>query len=264
MRLLGSVRNEYTSKQLRYERWTWQFCNAIVTNSPHLTRQLIQNARVPEARLITIANGVDLHRFSPPTEQDASPPYKLFLMVGRISLQKSPALLVEALGILKERNQLPRDVRALIIGQRFQDEAQAALDEAIERYALWDIVTQEAQTTQPEAFYRKAHSLVLPSMYEGLPNAVLEALASGCPVILSESANAAEIIQNGTTGWIFRTGNATDLAEKLCKALEISADSLRQMRDRCIDRSRDYSMDRMVHAYQELYASLRAQPRTET
>src|SRR5688500_7397935 len=187
LRLVGTVRNQESEKQLLYHRLSWRLCYKIICNSPHLQRDLIERAKIPEQKVSLILNGLDIDHFrqnpQPNLRQEIAPNARqLFVLVGRIGRQKSPHLLAQALGILKEQSQLPPDIAAVIVGEADTHPlhtTQHLLDEAIERFQLSDVVTQYPQTDQPEAYYHASDVTVLPSLYEGLPNVMLESLAVG-------------------------------------------------------------------------------------
>jgi glycosyltransferase involved in cell wall biosynthesis len=263
LRLIGSVRGEYSAKQLVYERLSWRFCACIVCNSPHLQRQLVEQARVPAHRVLEIPNGVDTDLFArnpdPALRQRIAPESRrIAIMIGRISKQKSPHLLAQALGQLKQDGSLPPQTRVFIIGEQEDPVIRAQLDEAVHRYGLEDVITVEGQTQTPQAYYHAADFTVLASLWEGLPNVALESLASGRPVLISEAANAAGIIEPGKTGWVVRTGDVAHLAATLRTVLELPDEALTTMRAACLRRSQDFSMNTMVHTYERLYERLGA------
>ncbi len=254
-RLIGSVQVEYTPKQLLYERLSGWLCGVIVVNSPHLAHQLTEIANLRPARVALIHNGVDLMRFSRPPENPALdlPAGRLAVMFGRVSRQKSPHILAQAIGILKARDLLPPNFRLILVGESEDRVVQAELDTVIRQHHLADQVIQHGRTAQPEAYYHAADFTVLPSLYEGLPNVMLESLAAGRPVLITEGANAAGVIQDGVTGWIARTGDADHLAEVLLRALHTDVES---MREACRATAAEFSMEKMVERYTALYERL--------
>ncbi len=257
VRLLGTIRNEYTPKQLRNERLTQRACTHIVCNSPHL-RQLLIEAGIPEQKLIVIQNGIDIKRFTMAGDSRRESGRTLLFM-GRISHQKSPHLIVEALGYLKQNRQLPENVRLLIVGPRHEDESQHLLDDAIHRHDLQGIVAQLPATDQPENFYHDCDVFVLPSLYEGLSNVLLEALAAGKPVIISDKANATGVVEHGMTGWIVRTGDQKHLARTIATVVALPEQHLEDMRSACQQRAAEFSVEQMVERYQHLYEHLTVQ-----
>lgn len=265
VRLIGSVETEYTPKQVLYERLSWRLCAAIICNSPHLQRQLIEQAHVPAERVAHIPNGVDTVRFaaSPAPEQGQAlrgGARRVLAMFGRVTKQKSPHILAQALGVAKTRGQLPPATRVLLIGERENAGLQALLDAAVDQYGLADVLQQYDPTPQPEIFYHAADVTVLASLWEGLPNVALESLAAGRPIIISEAANASGVIQHGVTGWVVRTGDVEHLAETLGEVLALPDGALMVMRANCLRRAEEFSMARLVTTYEALYERLCAKP----
>lgn len=255
-RLVGAVRVEYTPKQLRYERLSWRACAVIAVNSPHLQRQLIDGANVPPERVLWVPNGVDTDHFAqnpdPSLRAQLAPNGPLIAMFGRISEQKAPQILTHAVSLLVKRGEWPANARLIIVGEREDARIQAELTAAIQAGGLQSHITQ-IDRTQPEAYYHAADFTVLPSLYEGLPNVMLESLAAGRPVLITEGANAAGVIQDGVTGWIARTGDAHHLADVLHRALHADVES---MRAACRATAAEFSMPKMVERYTALYERL--------
>ena len=233
----------------------------MVCNSPHLERQLREHSRIPARKLVCIPNGLDCERFGrnpdPGLRARLAPNASCVVaMLGRITKQKSPHLLALALGELKRRQELPGGVRVFVAGEHESDEIQTQLDEAIRRHGLGGVITQLPQTNQPEALLHAADFTVLASLWEGLPNAVLESLAAGRPALVSEAANASGVIEDGVTGWVARTDDVPHLATRLGEVFRLSPERLEGMRPACRDRAGMYSMKRMVQRYEELYEVL--------
>jgi glycosyltransferase involved in cell wall biosynthesis len=269
MALIGSVRTTYTAKQLHYERWSYRTCAVIVCNSPHLQAQLVEQARIPANRVCYIPNGVDTERFARNPDPTESARLRgnarhVLIMFGRITEQKSPHLLAQAVGLLKEQRGLPDNLRVVIVGERENQTYQQKLDEDVIRYALQDVIRQYPQTAQPEVFYHTGDVTVLATLWEGLPNVALESLAAGRPVIISEAANAAGVIEHGVNGWIVRTGDVAHLAETLAMVLALPPETIQTIRAACVRRASDFSIERMVQRYDQLYARLWAMPNPYT
>jgi glycosyltransferase involved in cell wall biosynthesis len=182
-------------------------------------------------------------------------------MPGRITRQKSPQLLARALGLLRERDELPADLRVMLVGEGEDAAVQAELNAAIQGHRLTDVLSQHEQTPQPETFYHAADVTVLPSLWEGMPNGALESLAAGHPVIISEAANAAQIVIHNETGWVVKTGDVEHLAETLKRVACLSTEELQAMQQACLRRAADFSMQRMVASYEHLYERLTAMPK---
>lgn len=163
----------------------WMRAAVIVANS-----QGLRDLALAFDRKITIQivpNGVDIQRFSPDMQmREWHPPRLLF--VGRVVYQKGLDLLLEALGSLQS---LPWQLT--IVGDGSQREllmAQAehlGISERI-RFLGW----LDSAQLLPE--YQQANLFVFPSRHEGMPNAILEAMACGLPVIASKIAGNEELV----------------------------------------------------------------------
>ncbi len=258
LKLIGCVYIEYTWKQLLYEHMAGWLCTATVCNSEHLRRHL---PRYLSPQLIS--NGVDSQRFSQnpdPTLREclASESEWVLLILGRITAQKSPHLLVEALGLLKRLGQLPMHISVWIVGESEDNNIQRILDESIRRCDLEDVVKQLPPTSMPEAFYHAADVTILASLWEGLPNVLLESMAAGKPVIVSEAANKAGLIKQGQNGWIVRTSDVESLAITLRNVFALPESKLTDMGTACQETAARFSVSKMVEEYETLYNCLTA------
>ncbi|MCB9438113.1 MAG: glycosyltransferase family 4 protein [Anaerolineales bacterium] len=254
-RLIGSVRNEYTAKQLRYERWSHRLCDAVICNSPHI--QTMLEAVMPHDKIHFIPNGVDMERFARPVEAEWRQPLssqRVLVNMGRIARQKNQTLLATAMGRLQQQGRLTMQV--VMVGEVEDTAMQAELDHLRTLYNLTDWLLQVAPTPTPEVYYQGADATILSSDYEGLPNVALESLAAGKPVIISDRANASGLIEDRVTGWVFRAGDAASLAETLAYVSTLSAEALGAMQAACQQRAAEYAMPLMVARFENLYRSL--------
>jgi glycosyltransferase involved in cell wall biosynthesis len=186
-------------------RLIWKHAAAIVANSGGLrTLALNFEHRFP---IQIIPNGVDVGRFTPPSGREWALPQLLF--VGRLVHQKGLDLLLPALAQLQ---QLPWEL--VIIGDGPQREplqqmaAELGLAERI-RFAGWQ------RGADLEAEYQHANLFVLPSRHEGMPNVVLEAMASGLPVLATRIAGNEELVLPGETGELVPPENSAALQSAL-------------------------------------------------
>ncbi|HVU11786.1 MAG TPA: glycosyltransferase family 4 protein [Phototrophicaceae bacterium] len=256
IRLVGCIYVEYTPKQLFYERLSSCLCAALICNSPTIESQL--RTLVPAARLHRILNGIDLQRFTRNPDpllraRIAPQARRILLFMGRVTQQKAPCLLIEAIGRLKQRDQLPIGTIIWIVGEV---ETAQPFEAAVRDSGLERIITCFPPTAQPEVFYHAADVVILPSLWEGLPNVMLESLASGRPVIASQAANSAGVVQPEANGWVFPTGDVEALAEVVHQALRLSDRELASMRTNCQQSVDAYAVEVMVQRYEALYDSL--------
>jgi glycosyltransferase involved in cell wall biosynthesis len=261
--LIGTVRGIETRKQLIYQRIGQRLCDRIVASSPELEQMLVQHAGVPAEKVVVIPNAVDVSRFAAPTSaatalrRDLAPEgQRVLLSVGRVAPQKRLHLIAEALGLLEQQGRLPEHVRICLLGQVEDAAMQARLDASIAAYDLKDVIIQRPPTTTPEDYYHASDVTILYSLLEGISIAMLESLASGRPVIISEEANAAGIVEDGRTGWVVPTHDLARFAETLAMVIALPEVELLRMRGACQLRAQEYSIDALVQRYNDLYESL--------
>lgn len=260
-RIIGSVRGVLTAKQMRYERLSHRLCLRLVTNAPHLKADLIERGHVPSAKVIYIPNGITPDRYAQPADASlrsrlAPQARRIFVSLGRISFEKNMHWIAQAFGLLKRQERLPEGVRLFIVGPQQDPAAQRLLDEAIQQDTLEQIVAQLPATPHPADFYHASDACILFSPNEGLPNVSLEALAAGRPVVISDAANAADIIRHGENGWVVPSGDIQALADTLSTILTLPDATLQAMRDACLRRAQDFTVEKLVARYTDLYAAL--------
>ena len=182
----------------------WRDASAVVANSNGL-RAL---ANIFDARfdIHIIPNGVDLQEYA--TERRAWSPPRL-LSVGRLVHQKGLDLAMSALAQLKEL-----EWQWCIAGDGPQINALRSL---ANEFGIQDRVIFPGWRSHAELVecYKASNLLLFPSRHEGMPNVVLEAMASGLPVIASRIAGNEELVLDGETGLLFPSEDV----EALCVAL---------------------------------------------
>lgn len=260
-RLLTAIRTAYDSRQLRNERLEQRLSSFIVSNSPDMEIRLRDEAGIGESRLRYIPNGLDTSRFAsnpdPGLRSRLAPDAeRVGLMLARITLQKSPDLLARAVARLSQEGSLNPRHQIWIVGEPECSLVQGRLDAAVRGSGLEGQVRVFPQTTDPAAFLHAADFTVLASLWEGTPNAALESLAAGKPVLISDKANASGLIRDSLEGWSVATGDEAALAGKLRSVLSLSRADLKSMASACRSRASEFDMSLMIRRYEELYSRL--------
>jgi glycosyltransferase involved in cell wall biosynthesis len=211
-------------------------CHAVVANSVGIVRELVRWQRVPAAKVRLIGNFVDFERFRPLPDEvrqrvrtDLGLDGVAFFMPGRISFMKHQIGLVLALGRLKRRGRLPESARFLLAGRISQGWNTRAFQYLVRRNRLEAHIRYLGPVTTIEEIYSAADWVVLPSLWEGLPNAALEGHACQRPLLLSHAANLDGIMADGTTGFEFATGAIEPMAQAIERALSTPAEVAREM-----------------------------------
>jgi glycosyltransferase involved in cell wall biosynthesis len=169
---------------------------AVVANSEGL-RKLAE--RADPFRMDVISNGVDTVFFAPPKISPPDDRPFTLLFVGRFQPQKNLFFLLDQLAALASAGE---SFVLHVVGDGPQ---RAALIEHARRVRLDDRIRWFGWSSKEELLdrYQRADCLVNPSLYEGMPNVVLEAMACGLPVLASRVAGNDAVVRSGETGYLF-------------------------------------------------------------
>ena len=207
--------------------WHTKFgVDAIVTCYQKLASELSESSPAGrECRLVAIPNTVDADRFTPLTidyaparERWRSGADQIVVMVGHLSDVKGYPTFLEAAARI--RSVLPKCRFLAVGGETLERGYQAKLNDMVARLALDRAVDFLGWREDVPDILRAADVMVLPSLAEGLPLAVLEAMACGVPVVATDVNGTPEAVVNGETGLLVRPNDAAALAGSVLRLLE--------------------------------------------
>jgi glycosyltransferase involved in cell wall biosynthesis len=226
----------------------WRGATGLLANSEGLAA--LARETWPAARITVIPNGVDTERFVPQLDQGRQAESLRLLCVGRLAKQKRFDLALEGLArsgsaaVLRlvgdgpERQALQRQAAALGLADRVE-------------FAGW------AEREALPAHYTWANALVLPSFAEGMANVVLEAMASGLPVIASDVYGNRDLVVTGESGILVAPGDANAIARAIGR-LARDKDLLSAMATGGRQRALTYSWQSVAERYERaLLAAVR-------
>ena len=176
----------------------------IIAISDMVKKDMIRWYRVPEDRITVVYNGVDIDQFHPRNQKYREEVRKnhgigedfLILFVSNNFRMKGLDHLMKALVSLKRRTSLP--FRLLILGRDRQEPYRCFAD----KIGVSGEIIFAGPTDAPERYYGAADLLVHPSFYDACSLTVIEALASGLPVITTSSNGASGILHQGKEGFV--------------------------------------------------------------
>ena len=235
------------------------FLHRVVAVSDHLRRWLIHSVGLPEQKVTHICNGVDTVNFRTVDDDDKVLPHSNFvnpnkLIIGsvtRFSVIKDPINLINAFINLRQRPALvDLDVRLIMIGD---GELHATAVSRIRDAGVADFVWLPGSRDDIAELLRRMDIFVLGSLREGISNTILEAMASGLPIIATNTGGTPELVRPGINGQLVPPAN--------CGALELALESYvvdeeKRLRHGIASRQRaveEFSIDRMIEKYRELY-----------
>lgn len=197
----------------------WRHAGAVTVISGE--QKALACRTMPTLPLETIPNGVDTTLFAPGHVQPLRP--FTIICVARLIERKGQHHLLEAFAQLRGTCEQP--LRLLFVGT---GDAETALRESAARLNVADAVIFSGFVSRDQmpAVYRKADVFVLPSEQEGMSIALLEAMASGLPVIVTDTGGTAELVTKGENGEIVPWADVPALVDALRTLLQ--AEDLRR------------------------------------
>lgn len=235
------------------------FIHRFVTVSDDLAKWLVNTVGIPQRKVTVLLNGVDTRRFGPAISRDRSLlPAALrsddIVVVGsvtRFSAIKDPLNLVRAFKNLGSLDRHSSSAPALVmIGSgELEESARAALAEAGLEEASW----LPGARDDVADLMKSMDIFVLGSLREGISNTILEAMASGLPIVASDTGGNRELVANGVNGKLVRPGDARALAAAISRYI---VDPELRHRHGAESRRRactQFSLDVMIDRYRSLY-----------
>ncbi len=223
--VLTSVRNRYQGPFYgTVERVLQHKSDRVLVNSVGIEEELISWSGVRREKLQVINNFIDLDRFRPPTateRQAARRVYELddddlaLILPGRLAVQKHQLGLGLALAYLARSGALTPKVKIFLAGRQRDKIYSRIVPAWFRALGVANHVRYLDPVKEIDRLYHAADALVMPSLYEGLPNAVLEAHACGLPAVVSHAANRDLLVVDGETGYEVRTLDHRGLAHAI-------------------------------------------------
>jgi glycosyltransferase involved in cell wall biosynthesis len=184
----------------------------VIAVSESVARHL-RRVGVPASKLEVVSNGVDLVPFDEVdlVKRDESDPHIIF--VGRLVGNKGPLMVLDALAQLRSRG---RRFTAEFIGD---GPLRTVIQDRVHALGLGDLVSLSGHCTDVPIRMRRASILVRPSLTEGMPLAVLEALAARVCVVASRVDGTVDLIDHEETGLLFEPHDLAGFVAQLDRAL---------------------------------------------
>lgn len=174
---------------------------------------MLQTAPAFWPRIHRVFCGIDTRRFQPAPQSANKQSYTLRLLtVARLSPEKGLTVLLDAMSLARTQG---ADVHLTIVGY---GPLREALEQQAARLGLNNILIFAGAIGQDriQSYYRNADAFVLSSFSEGLPVVLMEAMATGLPVIASRITGIPELVRENMDGLLVPPGNASALAEAIC------------------------------------------------
>jgi len=246
-----------SKKEMMSERVLSWFTNKIVAVSEAVKADLVTYEHIDHKKIEVIYNGIDSSRYNVKVDEakkrgelGIEKNDKVIGLGVRLSEQKGICYLIEALDLIVKSHP---DVKLLIIGD---GELRIELQRMSEQLGLTDKVIFTGFRTDIPELLKVIDIYVLPSLLEGHPLVLLEAMAAGKPIVATEINGNRETVIHGHTGFLVPPRDTPKLADALCRLL--ADDTLRhdmglKGQKRFQER---FTLDQTIPKYQRIYETI--------
>jgi glycosyltransferase involved in cell wall biosynthesis len=214
--LLGPKRLAY---RLLYRLGAY-WVDGFIAVSDEVRTSILENIGPVGSKITVIANGVDVPRYQQPVNKRAirdqlglAHNVRLLIMVGAFKEQKGHRYLVQSASQL-----LPNfpELHILLVGD---GELRDRLELQVEALGLSERIHFLGNRSDVPELLAASDYFVLPSLWEGLPMALIEAMACGLPIVATEVSGSKQVVVSGETGLLVPPGDALQLTEALTRLL---------------------------------------------
>lgn len=229
----------------------WRHAKKVVANSEGLKNLALQSA--PKQNISVIPNGVDTKKFAP--QPSFSAEWIITAGATRLTERKGLHLIIEALpALLKIKPNLVFEVMGE--GAAFEALQKLAAQRGVANHVRFLGRIDPEQTPK---YYARARVFILPSANEGMSNALLEALASGLPVIVTNTGGSAELVTDGVNGFVITRD--PEAIREATKRLLLDEPLRQKMGAASRARAEEQSWETVAEEYKKVYQEIQSQSR---
>lgn len=209
-------------------RWTARWVDGFIAVSDEVRAAILDTIGPVGDKIAVICNGVDIERYQQPDDRSRlrrelglADSNRLIVVVGTLKEQKGHRYLVEAVASLVSRYS---DLRILFAGD---GQLRSELQAQARSLGLDDHIHFLGNRSDVPALLAASDYFVLPSLWEGLPMALIEAMASGLPILATQVSGTKQVMVDGQTGLLIPPGDVEQLRAGIVRLLEEPAQAQR-------------------------------------
>lgn len=258
--------SNFLSKKLKVEplrtvffcRWSYRSSDIIIATTQEMRHDLHYKLNLPLNKIKVIPNPIDLEMVRNLACEPVNDPwfkdnslrnYKLIITMGRLTEQKGFPYLLNA---FKEiRNKIP--AKLVILGR---GEKKRHLETLARNLDIYKDLKFMGFQTNPYKYIANSDLFVLPSLWEGFPNSIIEAMACGTPVVSTDCLSGPkEIINNGENGLLVPPKDYQALTNGILQILT-KKKLARTLTESGFKRVKDFGVKKIVKKYEQLFLSV--------
>lgn len=216
----------------------YRMADAVVPNSNRQGKFICNNFPFLCKKVHPIINFVDVNRFTP-SETPVRNETLRVVTVARYTQQKNVLTYLKAIRMVKD---MELNVHFDWYGDKKHNAAYfAEIEKEYQKLDIADYMTLHDPNQKIEEEYRKADIFCLPSLFEGYPNVVAEAMSCGLPILCSNVYENPYIVEEGVNGFLFDPKKPKDIADAINKMVNLTRDERIEMgkrnRQLCLQRN---------------------------
>ena len=231
----------------------YRMADAIVPNSNTQGKFICNNFPFLSKKVHPIINFVDVNRFVP-AETPVHNDILRIVTVARYTQQKNVLTYLKAVRMVKD---MGLNVHFDWYGSKYNVAYYAEVEREYKQLGIADYLMLHDESKKIEEEYSKADIFCLPSLFEGYPNVVVEAMSCGLPILCSNVYENPYIVEEGVNGFLFDPNKVDDMVEAIKKMTALSVEERHEMgcrnRTLCLKRNTE---EKFLKSYVELIDSL--------
>jgi glycosyltransferase involved in cell wall biosynthesis len=258
--IIPSLRSTNLSpKYYLLERFLAKWTTIVITNSYAAKLEYLKNINIPNDNFVlVIHNGIDLDAIE--NLQKIAPEN----LMSKYNIEKDDFIIVDVAGIDRNKNQLCLikalklanigNLKILFVGYARDEIYYRDLQNYVKEYGLENSVSFLGEQQNVFSIMNTSDLFVLMSLREAFPNAIMEAMSMGLPIISSDVGDVKYLVKDGINGFLFPKDDHQRLAELIIKVYSLSIDERREMGKagrRIIEEN--YTIEKMVKETEAIY-----------
>jgi glycosyltransferase involved in cell wall biosynthesis len=250
-RNLPEIGKDKNTHQIYIDKVLALFTDAIICNSRIASETLVRKYSYNPQKVFTVKNGIRVNGYQKVKRKNDSSA-KIIGTVGRLYPQKNHKLFLDVAKIVLEKIN-KRRIKFLIVGE---GPLRSELEEYAKKLGIESNVLFTGERNDIPQLLSGMDIFVLTSLYEGLSNAIMEAMASGLPVVATNVGGNNELVQDGETGFLCPLDDVEALAKRIIELI-INENEAKQKGKKGKSRIlNEFTTEKMIRVTENIYIDL--------